>query len=46
MALKRLRESDGVEMNQITMTDDIDDIIGASGTGNEMTGGTIDEEAV
>jgi hypothetical protein len=45
-ALKRLREADGVERNQVTMADDIDDIIGASGTGNEMTGDTIDKGAV
>ena len=29
--------------NQVTMADDIDYIIGASGTGNETTGGTIDK---
>jgi hypothetical protein len=44
--LKRLREADGVERNQVTMEDDIDDIISASGTGNETTGGTIDKGAV
>ena len=40
-ALKRLREANGVERNQVTMADDIDDIINASGTGNETTGGTL-----
>ena len=44
--MKRLREANGVERNQVTMTDDIDDIIGASGTGNETTGGTVDKGAV
>jgi hypothetical protein len=46
VALKRLREADGVERNQVTMADDIDDIIGALGRGNETTGSTIDEGAV
>ncbi len=40
--MKRLREADGVERNQVTMADDIDDINGASGAGNETNGGTID----
>ena len=45
-ALKRLREADGVERNQVTMADDIDEIIGASRKRNETTGGTIDKGAV
>ena len=44
--MKRLREANGVERNQVTMADDIDDIIGALGIGNETTGGTIDKGAV
>ena len=40
--MKRPREADGAERNQVAMADDIDDIIGSSGTGNETTGGTID----
>ena len=44
--MKRLREADGVERNQVTIADDIDDIIGALGTGKETTGGTIGKEAV
>ena len=44
--MKWLREADGVEMNQVTMADDIDDINGALGTGNKTTGGTIDKGAV
>ena len=44
--MKRLREANGVDRNQVTMADDIDDIIGASGTGNETTGGTIGKGAV
>jgi hypothetical protein len=45
-SLKRLREADGVERNQAAMANDIDDIIGALGTANETTGGTIDKGAV
>ncbi len=45
-SLKRLREADGAERNQVAMANDIDDIIGALGTANETTGGTIDEGAV
>jgi hypothetical protein len=44
--LKRLREANGAERNQVAMANDIDDIIGALGTVNETTGGTIDKEAV
>jgi hypothetical protein len=44
--LKRLREANGVERNQVAMANDIDDIIGALGTANKTTGGTIDEGAV
>ena len=44
--MKRLREANEVGRNQVTMADDIDDIIGASGTENETTGGTIDKGAV
>ena len=42
--MNRLREADGVEMNQVTMADDIDDIIGASGTGNETPGALLTRE--
>ena len=45
-SLKRLREADGAERNQVANADDIDDIIVASGTVNETTGGTVDEGAV
>ncbi len=45
-SLKRLREADGVERNQVAMENDIDDIIGALGTANETTRGTIDKGAV
>jgi hypothetical protein len=45
-SLKRLREADGVERNQVAMANDIDDIIGALGTANKTTGGTIDKGAV
>ena len=38
--------ADRVEKNQVTMADDIDEVINASGTGNEATGGTIDKGAV
>ncbi len=44
--MKRLREANGAERNQVTMANDIDDIIGALGTGNETTGGIIDKGAV
>ena len=44
--MKRLREADGAERNHVAMSDDIDDIIGALETGNDMTGGTIDKGAV
>ena len=44
--MKALREADGVETIQVAMADGIDDIIGALETGNETTGGTIDELAV
>ena len=44
--MKRLREADGAERNQVAMADDIYDIIGASGTGNETTGDTINKGAV
>ena len=44
--MKRLREADGVERTQVAVADGIDDIIGALVTGNETTGGTIDEGAV
>ncbi len=44
--MKRLREVNGAERNQVAMANDIDDIIGALGTANETTGGTIDEGAV
>ena len=46
MALKRLSEADGVEMNQVVMADGIDDITGASGNRNKTTGYTIEEGAV
>jgi hypothetical protein len=45
-SLKRLREADGAERNQVAMANDTDDIIGALGTANKMTGGTIDKGAV
>ncbi len=45
-SLKALREADGVERNQVAMANDVDDTIGALGTEDEMTGGTIDEGAV
>jgi hypothetical protein len=45
-SLKRLREADGAERNQIAMANDIDDIIGALGTVNETTGGTNYKGAV
>jgi hypothetical protein len=45
-SLKALREANGVERNQVAMANDIDDIIGALGTENETTGGTIDKGAV
>jgi hypothetical protein len=43
-SLKRLREADGAERNQVTMANDIDDIIGALGTAKEMTGGKLMRE--
>ncbi len=45
-SLKRLREANEAERNQVAMENDIDDIIGALGTANKRTGGTIDEGAV
>jgi hypothetical protein len=45
-SLKRPREADGAERNQVAMANDIDDIIGALGTANAITGGTIDKGAV
>ncbi len=45
-SLKALKEADAAERNQVTMANDIDDIIGALGTENETAGGTIDEGAV
>ena len=45
-SLKRPREANGAERNQVSIVDDIGDIIGALGTGNETTGGTVDEGAV
>jgi hypothetical protein len=45
-SLRALREADGAERNQVTMANNVDDIIGALGTEDEMAGGTIDEEAV
>jgi hypothetical protein len=45
-SLKRVREADGAERNQVAMANDIDDIIGALGTANETTGGTIDKGPV
>jgi hypothetical protein len=45
-SLKALKETDGAERNQIAMANDVDDIIGALGTEDVMTGGTIDEGAV
>ena len=44
--MKRLREANGAKRNQVAMANDIDDIIGALGTANKTTGGTIDEGAV
>jgi hypothetical protein len=44
--LKALKEANAAKRNQAAMANDIDDIIGALGTENEMTGGTIDEGAV
>ena len=41
-----LREADGAERNQVAMANDVDDIIGALGTEDVTTGGTIDEGAV
>ena len=45
-SLKRLREANGVETNKVAMADGIEDIIGESGKGNKITGGTIEEGAV
>ena len=45
-AVLELREADGAERNQVSMADDIDDIIGSLGTGNETAGGTTDKGAV
>ena len=45
-SLKALKESDAAERNQAAMANEIDDIIGALGTENETTGGTIDEGTV
>jgi hypothetical protein len=45
-SLKALNKADAAERNQAAMSNDIDDIIGASGTENETTGGTIDKGAV
>ena len=44
--LKRLREANGLDRSQVVMTDDIDDIMEALGTGNKTTGDTIDEGVV
>ena len=44
--MKRIREADGADRNQVAMADDIGDINRASGKGNETTGDTIEEGAV
>ena len=44
--MKRLREANEADRNQVVMADDMDDIMGASGNGNESTGDTIEEGAV
>ena len=45
-SLKALKEADAAERNQVAMANDIDDIIGALGTENKTTEGTIDKGAV
>ena len=39
-SVKRLREANGVDRNQVIMASDTDDVMGELGTGNETTGGT------
>ena len=43
---KALKEADAAERSQAAMANEIDNIIGASGTKNEETGGTVEEGAV
>ncbi len=43
---KALKEADAAERSQAAMANEIDDIIGASGTKNKETGETIEEGAV
>ena len=45
-SLKAFKEADAAERSQGVMANDINDIIGALGTENETTGGTIDKGAV
>ena len=45
-SVKRLREANGTDGNQVVMADYMDDIMGASGNGNESTGDTIEEGVV
>ena len=45
-SLKALKEADAAERSQVFMANGIDDIIGALGTENETTGGTVEKGAV
>ena len=40
---KALKEANAADRSQAAMANEIDDIIGALGTENKTTGGTIDE---
>jgi hypothetical protein len=44
--VKRIREADGADRDQVAMADDIGDINGVSGNSNKTTGDTIEEGAV
>ena len=43
---KALKESDAAERSQSALANEIDNIIGASGTKNKENGGTVEEGAV
>ncbi len=45
-SLKALKKADAAERSQASMANEIDDIIGALGTKNKTTGGTVEEGAV
>ena len=45
-SLKALKEADAVERSQAAMENEIDDIIGESGTENKTNGATLDKGTV